>query len=827
MAAKRERFSLLLLEPGEIYFEDFAVHHYPVGLPEHEAMQRKRKGRLKVCSKSLVFDPSEMIYPIIKFPLRDCTTIDQWKGSLMSKLDTKGAVVAITCNYCIEMLPSGIIKPYTTIKKTERYLFSLIYGSIDDCIPQICQLHRASTLSAGDQASMIGAIVHSRHSSVKFNPCWLQDLQETIVLEKYGSRISPLVTNPGLIVLTSLRLYFQPFNNAEAFPVLKIKLEKITRIVKRRFLLRHVGIELFCSEDNIVPYLFFSLNSREERDSFHNALLAHPKMALQDAEQENMLLRWQNRKISNYDYLLYLNSLADRSFNDLAQYPVFPWVIADFSSSELDLSNSDTFRDLTKPVGALNEERLQKLKLRYNDMPDPKFLYGSHYSTPGFILYYLVRKVPQLMLCLQSGRFDHPDRMFNSVVDTWKNITSNSSDFKEAIPEFYQPENKGDFLINSLNIDFGACQDGSKIGDVVLPPWAKDPKDFIQKMRDALETEYVSLNLHYWIDLIFGYKQQGEEAEKADNVFYHLTYEGSVDLDNIKDLNERYALEVQIMEFGQVPKQIFHRPHPSRNSVKHPEAENVGEPDPLSPKHQESWHKINEMEVSHAYQFHKETIRAVCFSQDGRNLYSVSQDGLLKMYSVEDNKLQRSITITNMALSSMKLMADGKIAVIGSWDNNVYAYNFEFGKISSILRAHDDAVSDIFLSEKTLATSSWDSTVKLWNYTPDMQFKRTFDHLLLSLDHDTRVTCLTMNASNSLLLSGTDDGQLCLWDIESQCLVHQFAVDTSLVYSVDFSPDGQRFICCGHDLQMFDINTKSRIFQDYPGEEISGTALPF
>lgn len=47
-------------------------------------------------------------------------------------------------------------------------------------------------------------------------------------------------------------------------------------------------------------------------------------------------------------------------------------------------------------------------------------------------------------------------------------------------------------------------------------------------------------------------------------VFYHLCYEGSVDLDSIKDLNQRHAFEVQIMEFGQIPKQIFTVPHPQR-----------------------------------------------------------------------------------------------------------------------------------------------------------------------------------------------------------------------------------------------------------------------
>ena len=54
---------------------------------------------------------------------------------------------------------------------------------------------------------------------------------------------------------------------------------------------------------------------------------------------------------------------------------------------------------------------------------------------------------------------------------------------------------------------------------------------------------------------IFGYKQRGKEAERADNLFYHLCYEGSVDLDTVADLEERHALEIQIGEFGQVPKQ--------------------------------------------------------------------------------------------------------------------------------------------------------------------------------------------------------------------------------------------------------------------------------
>lgn len=80
------------------------------------------------------------------------------------------------------------------------------------------------------------------------------------------------------------------------------------------------------------------------------------------------------------------------------------------------------------------------------------------------------------------------------------------------------------FLRN--NYDFGQRQDKKSFENVELPKWANNsPEQFIFKNLEALESEYVSKNLHHWIDLIFGYKQRGIEAEKADNVFYYLTYE--------------------------------------------------------------------------------------------------------------------------------------------------------------------------------------------------------------------------------------------------------------------------------------------------------------
>ena len=104
-----------------------------------------------------------------------------------------------------------------------------------------------------------------------------------------------------------------------------------------------------------------------------------------------------------------------------------------------------------------------------------------HFVVNRFVLYYLARKHPQLVLCLHGGRFDHPDRMFNSVQQTWNNVYQGATDYKELVPEFYGAE--GDFLVNFLGIDFGHRSDGRHVQDVQLPPWASSPKDFTSKLR--------------------------------------------------------------------------------------------------------------------------------------------------------------------------------------------------------------------------------------------------------------------------------------------------------------------------------------------------------
>lgn len=265
--------------------------------------------------------------------------------------------------------------------------------------------------------------------------------------------------------------------------------------------------------------------------------------------------------------------MADRSFNDLAQYPIFPWVVIDFTSPKLDLTDPNTFRDLTKPIGAINPDRLKVFLERYQEMEslgedamEKPFMFGTHYSCPGYTLFWLVRAMPAHMLRLQNGKFDAPDRCFNSISEAWESVYNNPADVKELIPEFFMPE-CDKFLTNQHGLALGVRQDGRPVSDVELPPWSKGiPHQFLEMHLKALESPYVSANLHHWIDLIFGIKQRGEESKKANNVFRQMTYEGEIDLGAIHDDIERAGIETAISEFGQCPRQIFSNPHPRRIS---------------------------------------------------------------------------------------------------------------------------------------------------------------------------------------------------------------------------------------------------------------------
>ncbi|XP_010890476.3 neurobeachin-like protein 1 isoform X6 [Esox lucius] len=399
--------------------------------------------------------------------------------------------------------------------------------------------------------------------------------KEKLVLFEDCELVTQVDVCPGRLELTTQHIYFYDNSTEKEEGVgldFKWPLSQIREIHLRRYNLRRSALEIF-----LIDQTNYFLNFKKEvRNKVYSRMLLLRSLSLYGTRSPQELLKasgltqkWVNRDITNFDYLIQLNTIAGRTYNDLSQYPVFPWILSDYTSEELDLTDPRVFRDLSKPVAVLNERNAKAVREKYESFEDPtgtidRFHYGTHYSNAAGVMHYLIRVEPftSLHIALQSGRFDCADRQFHSIPATWQTLMDNPNDVKELIPEFfYFPE----FLENQNGFDLGRLQiSKERVNDVILPKWAKSPEDFIYKHRKALESEYVSANLHHWIDLIFGYKQRGPAAVEALNVFYYCTYEGAVDLDAITDEKERKAVEGMISNFGQTPCQLLKEPHPAR-----------------------------------------------------------------------------------------------------------------------------------------------------------------------------------------------------------------------------------------------------------------------
>ena len=83
----------------------------------------------------------------------------------------------------------------------------------------------------------------------------------------------------------------------------------------------------------------------QERDELYQKFMSFELSNLVQTQNIDEIQRsWKEGQMTNYDYLTHLNKLAGRSFNDLMQYPVFPFVLKDYVSETLNLHNPESFR---------------------------------------------------------------------------------------------------------------------------------------------------------------------------------------------------------------------------------------------------------------------------------------------------------------------------------------------------------------------------------------------------------------------------------------------------------------------------------------------------
>ncbi|XP_074846230.1 lysosomal-trafficking regulator [Carettochelys insculpta] len=425
---------------------------------------------------------------------------------------------------------------------------------------------------------------HSSHSSTVKDKA----ASENIRVNRRCISVAPSRETTGELLLGKYGMYFVEDNASDTIESSNFHgetepasfswtYEEIKEVHKRWWQLRDNAVEIFLTNGRTLLLAFDNTKVRD--DVYHNILTNNLPNLLEYGNITALTHLWYTGQITNFEYLTHLNKHAGRSFNDLMQYPVFPFILSDYTSETLDLNDPSVYRNLAKPIAVQSKEKEDRYVDTYKyleeeyrkgareDDPMPPvqpYHYGSHYSNSGTVLHFLVRMPPftKMFLAYQDQSFDIPDRTFHSTNTTWRLSSYESmTDVKELIPEFfYLPE----FLVNREGFDFGLRQNGERVNHVNLPPWARnDPRLFILIHRQALESDHVSQTICNWIDLVFGYKQKGKASVQAINVFHPATYFG-MDVSAVEDPVQRRALETMIKTYGQTPRQLFHTAHISR-----------------------------------------------------------------------------------------------------------------------------------------------------------------------------------------------------------------------------------------------------------------------
>uniref|UniRef100_A0A3Q1F1J1 Neurobeachin-like protein 2 n=1 Tax=Acanthochromis polyacanthus TaxID=80966 RepID=A0A3Q1F1J1_9TELE len=632
--------------------------------------------------------------------------------------------------------------------------------------------------------------------------------KEKLVLSEDCELITIVAVVPGRLEVTTHHLYFYDGSSEKEETEegigfdFKRPLSQLREVHLRRYNLRRSALELFFIDQ---AHYFINFKKKVRNKVYSRILgLRPPNLFYFGSRSPQELLKasgltqkWVCREISNFEYLMQLNTIAGRTYNDLSQYPVFPWVLCDYTSPDLDLENPAVFRDLSKPIGVVNPRHAQNVREKYESFEDPtgtidKFHYGTHYSNAAGVMHYMIRMEPftTLHIQLQSGRFDCADRQFHSVAAAWQARMESPADVKELIPEFfYYPE----FLQNMNGFDLGSLQiSQDAVTDVVLPRWATSREDFIRKHKKALECEHVSSHLHEWIDLIFGYKQRGEEAVDALNVFYYCTYEGAVDLDAIANENERKALEGIISNFGQTPCQLLKEPHPTRMSAENA-ARRLARLDTLPPNLFEQLQKLRPFVevVSDGLPLVQAVVpknQNHSFIIQGSDiLVTVSSSGLIGTHSwlpydknianyftftkdptMSNPKTQRFLSgpfSPGVEISAQVLVVsnDGRLLFSGGhWDCSLRVTQLGKGKLVGRICRHIDVVTCLALDlcGIYLISGSRDTSCIVWQVLQQGGFSSGLSPRPVQIlcGHDQEVTCVAISTELDMAVSGSKDG---------------------------------------------------------------------
>ena len=237
--APAARFSLLLLDENEYYVRDFvATCTWPDDVPGAWQRGAALPGQLRLCTRSLFFEPDDFRVPIARLPFEH---LEQLEG-----VGTSG--VAAAAQRWTTMKAGAADAPYTFAKgRVTEWRFDLTYALLGDFMPLAQQMVVASRLPPADRDAVLEGFVAAQEGGMRFDLGHLRSPStEAVALDVPAMLLAPLVRDPGRLAVTASRLYFQPQHNVSGDAAVRSHaLAAVAAVARRRSALRDVGLEIF------------------------------------------------------------------------------------------------------------------------------------------------------------------------------------------------------------------------------------------------------------------------------------------------------------------------------------------------------------------------------------------------------------------------------------------------------------------------------------------------------------------------------------------------------------------------------------------------------
>ncbi|ACK64655.1 WD-40 repeat protein [Rippkaea orientalis PCC 8801] len=222
---------------------------------------------------------------------------------------------------------------------------------------------------------------------------------------------------------------------------------------------------------------------------------------------------------------------------------------------------------------------------------------------------------------------------------------------------------------------------------------------------------------------------------------------------------------------------------------------------------------------------HQSAIWRAIFSSDGKTLASASEDGTVKLWTLND----QDILGHKGRISQVSFNPDGQTLATAAEDHTVKLWRFDGKNTDNLqylktIQAHTNEVRSVDFSPdgSLLATASFDKTAKLWNWNLE-----TDKPLSTFNKHTAELWKVEFNPKLSILGTVSNDGTAKLWKFDGT--MHRnfnnfLQEDPDKVISLSFSPDGQKLATARWvrvnskkiDVMLWDVNGLEKPIQKFP-----------